>query len=237
MKPITLSAFTVALLACASVANAGSINVLLDEEHQVKGNKGAEFRPVDLMGDLAGFLMTARSSIDENSPFDPNASGLVGTVYIDKDGAGTQTAGPGGSKGISGGGGHKDEELVFTFDVLALTSSIKLGLIMFKPGHGLGDKDDPVLFLNFSGVDETVTLDETEFLSAYMSTGRDTGIIDFGQLGFGSDSLIESFAVRETGSHIEVNSMAYSLVPLPAPLMLGLAGLAGLGLVRRRALA
>ncbi len=237
MKPITLSALTVALLACAGVANAGSINVLLDEEHQGRGNKGAEFRPVDMMGDLAGFLMTARSSIDANSPFDPNASGLAGTVYIDRNGAGTQTAGASGSKGISGGGGHKDEELVFTFDVLALTSSIKLGLIMFKPGNGLGDKDDPVLFLNFSGMDETVTLDETEFLSAFMSTGRDTGIIDFGLLGFGSDSLIESFAVRETGSHIEVNSMSYSLVPLPAPVLLGLVGLAGMGLARRRVLA
>ncbi len=236
MKPITLCALTVALLACASVANAGSINVLLDEEHQVKGNKGVEFRPVDLAGDLAGFLMTARSSIDADSPFDPDASGLVGTVYIDKDGAGTQTASASGSKGISGGGGHKDEELVFSFDVVALASSIELGLIKFKPGGGLGHKDDPVLFLNISGMDQTVTLDETEYLSAFISTGRDTGIIDFGLLGFGSDSLIESFAVRETGSHIEVNALSYTVVPLPAPLMLGLAGLAGIGFVRRRVL-
>ncbi len=236
MKPITLSALTVVLLACASVANAGSINVLLDEEHQVKGNKGVEFRPVDLAGDLAGFLMTARSLIDAGSPFDPDASGLVGTIYIDKDGAGTQTASAHGSKGISGGGGHKDEELIFSFDVAVLTSSIELGLIMFKPGHGLGHKDDPVLFLNFSGMDETVTLDETEYMSAFMSTGGNTGFIDFGLLGFGSDTLLESFAVRETGSHIELNSISYTLVPLPAPLMLGIAGLVGMGLLRRRVL-
>ncbi len=236
MKPITPCTLTVVLLACASVANAGSINVLLDKEHQGKGNKGVEFRPVDLAGDLAGLLLTARSSIDAGSPFDPDASGRVGTIYIDKDGAGTRTASAHGSKAISGSGRHKDEELVFSFDVAALASSIELGLIKFKPGDGLGHKDDPVLFLNISGMDETVTLDETEYLSAFIRTGKHTGVVDFGLLGFGSDTLLESLAVRETRGHIEVNSMSYTVVPLPAPVMLGIAGLAGMGLLRRRVL-
>ena len=231
-----LSVVAGALLICTGVANASSVTVFLDEDHQGKGNKGLEFRPVDETGALAGFLLTAMSSIDNSDPFGPGAMGLPGTVYIEKNakGAGVQTAGAGGSKLISGGGGHKDEQLIFTFDVLALSSSIRLGLTEFKPGNGLNDKDDPVLFITFAD-SSTQVLTEVDYLSAFQSTGSKTGIIDFSLLSL-NGTAIDEIGVRETNGHLGVNLMAYAVVPLPPAAILGLAGLGMVGFARRRKL-
>jgi len=233
MKRFLISTMMIGAFALASAANAGAINVFLDKDHQGEGNKGLSFRPVDEFGDPAGFVMTAMSSIDGSDPFSPFASGLDGTVYIDRDGAGVQSADAGGSKGISGGGPCGDEQLIFAFDMPAMASSFQLGLVQYEAGNGLGDKDDTILFINFVGSSDILVLDETEYMSAFTSTGDKAGYIDFSMLGFG-DALIESLTVREIKSHMEVNAMSYALVPLPAPLALGLFGLAGVALMRKR---
>lgn len=222
-----LSVVAGVLLICTGAANAGSIAVFLDEDHQGKGNKGLEFRPVDESGSLADFLLTAMRSIDDSAPFDPWAAGLAGTVYIGKHnkGAGVQTADGHGSKLISGGGGHKDEQLMFTFDTLALSFSIRLGLSEFDVGSGLDHKDDPVLFITFSDLSIQV-LTEVDYLSAFQSTGRKEGFIDFSLLDL-DGAAIDSLWVRETNGHIGVNGIEYSVVPLPPALAWGGLGLLG----------
>ena len=82
----------------------------LDEATQGGGNKDVSFRPwTDVSHvDYADFVITARTSIDELTPLVADATGLMGTVYIDTDGAGVQDLDEGGSEGISGGGGDRD---------------------------------------------------------------------------------------------------------------------------------
>ena len=226
-------AVALAAITVGHSAYAESVSVFLDKDHQGKGNKGTSFRPVDEFGDSALFVMTAMSSIDPASPFDPYASGLLGTVYINKKGAGVQTASAHGSKGISGGGGHKDEELIFTFDQAVTAASIKLGLIDFKAGSGLNDKDDSVLFIRLAGDPTPVVMDEIDYLGAFTSTGSKKGFIDFALLGLG-DVQVDSFGIRETNGHIEVNMVSASMIPLPAGLLLGLVGMGGVVVARRR---
>ncbi|MFQ5590865.1 MAG: hypothetical protein ACE5HE_06870 [Phycisphaerae bacterium] len=66
----------------------------------------ASLRPQTSSGTPASFVLTARSSVDDSAPTDPDASGLPGTVSTSSTkGAGVKTASCSGSKGISGGGG------------------------------------------------------------------------------------------------------------------------------------
>ena len=222
------------LLATAGVASAGSINVYLNDEYQGRGNKGTEFRPYDDLGGLAPVVLTALTSIDPDNPFDPYASAEEGTVYIHWRGAGVQAADPGwGSKPVSGRSTQCDEQLNFTFDDAAIASSIQLGLIWFKPEGGDGADDDAVLFINLVGDDEVLVLDETEYLQAWVPTGPHDGYIDFGLLDL-DDALIESFGIRETNGRLEVSFAPFTLVPLPVPVLMGLAGLAAAGCASRR---
>jgi hypothetical protein len=229
-----------AVLGLCPLATAATVNVFLDEPHQGKGNKGAEFRPVDEFGSLAGFLLTARSMIDASKPLDLLAPGSTGTVYIEKGvlGAGVQTAEPNGSAGISGGGGHQDEELIITFDAPTAAASLLIGLNAFAPGNGWLDGDDPVLFIDVAGQSSPVMLQEAGFLSAFTWTGSGSGLVDFGLLGLGPSAMIESVRVREARSHIFVNLITLggpaTAIPLPAPLALGIAGLGAVAAVRRR---
>ncbi len=231
------------LLSCVHAASAGSINVYLDGDHQGgNGNKGQMFRPVDEFGELANFVMTAKSSIDADSALNPNAQGDVGTVYIYKEdkGAGVQDIDGKGSKGISGGGGDKDEALFFNFDNPVLASSIQLTLGDFEPGKGLCDKDDAILFIDVLGVMNPIVriLEQGDWLSAVMFTDKKMAVVDFGKLDLGAGAMITSFGIRETNYHIGVTAMANggggTVVPLPAPVALGLVGLLGVGAARRR---
>ncbi len=231
-RSVLVTAIT-GLLTIASMSTADSTSVILDEEHQGKGNKGSEYRPLDTSGELSGLVLSAWSSIDRRGPFDPDASHGEGSVYIDRGGAGVKPDSGCGSKGISGYGSFKDEQLNFTFDDPALAHSIQLGFIKFRPNYRLHSGDDPVIFIHLVGEENMVVLDETDYMNAFTSTGRQKGYIDFASLGFG-DAMVDWFGVRETRGSIEVSGASFSVVPLPPGLLLGAAGLAGVGYLRLR---
>ncbi|MHC5002570.1 MAG: hypothetical protein ACYTJ0_05550 [Planctomycetota bacterium] len=218
-------------------ATAGTVTVLLDASHQGEGNKGSLYRPLTDTGALAEFVLTATSSLDELAPYSAAALGTAGTVYIDKEGAGVQNDELGGSKGISGGGGDQEEQLIVSFDAPASADALKIGLVGFKPDKGLGDGDDTLLFIELVGGAAPIMIDESKYMNAFTWTGSEEGYVDFGLLGLGSDALVSSLMVREVRGHVEVNLVQYSMgevIPLPAPLGLGLAGLAIVGVARRR---
>ncbi len=222
-----------AMLLSASPAAAGIIG--LNADAQGSGNKGASFRPVDAVGAPAAFVLTSRFSIDHTNPFVATASGLAGTVYIDRKGGGVQTAKPDGSKGISGGGGHKDEELIFTYDSPVLLSGLLVGLNDIDFGNGTGDKDDPVIFLSLAGSGTYgVTILESEIYAAFTSTGRKQGTVDFGLFTSVSPSTgIDGFKVRETNDHIYVD-VGTTGTPVPEPASLVLIAVGGcLTIIRR----
>lgn len=221
----------------------------LDKATQGEGNKGASFRPWTDASHTAtaNFVITARTGIDEYSPLDPSASGAVGTVYIEKDGkngkrkgAGVQTADAGGSKGISGGGPARDEELIFTYDedVYLNSISIQLGDIDFGNQGVASDKDDPVIFLQTAGsATFDVAIGEADIYAAFSyigDPGNKYGEVDFNSFtslaGLSNDTVISAFAVRETNDHIYVNGAT-----VPEPATLGLLAFGGsLVLIRRR---
>jgi len=224
-----------ALLVCAAPGLAGDI--VLDKDTQGQGNKGLSYRPADGMGGFATFVLTARSSVDETQPLVAGALGSPGTVVVDKDkGTGVQDSGAGGSEGISGGGGDKDEELIFTYDVPVFLYSIQLGLADIEFGSGVGEKDDPVIFLSLasSGV-FGVTIQEAEILSAFTGTDK-TGTVDFNSFtSLAGNSQIAAFKIRETNDHIFVNTISPGVeIPEPSLCSLMIAG-AVLLVGRRRA--
>lgn len=223
-----------------SVASADIQTTFLDAEHQGEGNKGASFRPVDINGDDAFFLMTAGADLDQDRPYDPNPTGLVGTTYIDDDGAGVQGPDGSGSKGISGKGGLGNEELIFTFDsaITAHSISIQLVDIEFGDADETEDKDDPVLFLSTAGSGTwDIFIDEFEIRDAFSDTADgddddETGIVTFSLLSsLGADLKIDAFKIRETNDHMFVNQI---MNQVPAPASLALLGLGGLLATRGR---
>lgn len=225
----------VALLASTSVTFA--VDIPLDKATQGEGNKGISYRPLDPLGNPAGFVLTARSHIDTAQPFTATAPGQGGTVYIGKNGAGVQNASAGGSKGISGKAGDADEELIFTYDAPVLLSSIALYLADIEFGNGLNDKDDPIIFLSIAGTGVYgVTAMEADVLAAFHDTGGKTGWVDFGTLAsqipsLNANDLIHEFKIRETNDHIFVNGVN----PIPEPSLCSLMVVAGgLLLARRR---
>lgn len=205
----------------------------LTERDQRGGNKGFSWTPTDSEGNPATFVMTARSSVDSSQPFSASASGDPGTVYIGRKGAGVQNGSFGGSSGISGGGGDKDEELIFTYNSAVSLESIQLGLNDIEFGHGQGDKDDPVLFLSEGGSGQysVITEEDIRATSAFTYMRDKKGILDFGAfssiLGF---TNIDAFKIRETRDHIYVKSLSQATpvtaaVPVPTPSALFLAGI------------
>ena len=225
------SPYAAALLLVVAIVTLGQPMVAsgavthFNEWAQGKGNKGFSWTPTDREGNPATFVMTARSGVDSSQPFSANALGDPGTVFIEKGykGAGVKNSDFGGSGGISGGGGDKDEELIFTYNSSVSLESIQLGLNDIEFGHGLDDKDDPVLFLSQGGSGQFSVITETDIkaTSAFTYTGYKRGILDFGALssvlGF---TDIDAFAIRETRDHIYVKSLSQatpSAVPVPTP--------------------
>ena len=106
----------------------------------------AEYRPLAADGLPASFVLTTRTSIDEDNPEAPDAVGESGAIATGVRGAGVRRATCSGNDDIAGAGNGRDEELIFTFDQPVRADRILLGLneIDFA-------SDEPVLFV--SGVD------------------------------------------------------------------------------------
>lgn len=235
-KLAAASLFSCALVLSASTAFADMIN--LDKATQGGGNKGASYRPVDEFGQDVNFYMTARTAIDDSQPFVADAAGSVGTVVIEgghgDKGAGVQNAAGGGSKGISGKHGDKDEELIFWYDQAVTLDSLSIMLRDIDFGNGGGDKDDPVIFLSVAGTGSFgVTVQETEISNAFASAGDKRGTVDFGSFGLAGDTAITAFKIRATNDHFSVTGAATG-TPIPEPGTLGLFIVGGVGMLTRK---
>ena len=118
-------------------------------------------------------------------------------MYVERDrrGTGVKNGGFGGSGGISGGGGDKDEELIFTYDRPVALDSILLELSDIDFGHGLNDKDDPVLFVSErgSGLFSTITEIEIRATSAASARIRSRSEAEAGTLGPSMSGQVSSF--------------------------------------------
>ena len=205
--------------------------IYLNKTTQGGGNKGTiGYRPVDEFGLAVNFLMTARTGIDISRPDSAYASGSLGSIVIDggrgDKGAGVQAADGRGSKGISGKGGDANEELIFTYDQVVRLDSLSILLRDIDFGTGMGDKDDPIIFLSVAGTGTYgVTIQTSEIIAAFTSTGGKEGTIDFG--GFTSlpgYTQITGFKIRETNDHIAVSGISDGVIPEPGTLSLLLIG-------------
>jgi len=212
------------------------INVYLDKDAQGRGNKGILFRPIDEFEVPAIFELTARTMVDESEPCNPDASSAIGTIYIDKSGAGVQTIDGNGSTRISGKGEHQNEDLTFTFDSPICADYISLGLTKVDlDSNGLGFKRNaPVLFLSDAanpGVFEYTVL-EQQLAEHFTRTGKKKGFVDFSLLDAAiPDNLtIDSFTIRETDGHLAVDLIT---IAIPEPITVFLFGLGGLPLLRK----
>jgi len=222
-----------------SAAGAQSAMVNINQDIYDEGNYGTSLRPWTdaTKTSLANFVITARTGIDEDSPFDASAAGDVGTIYIDDHGSdkwkglGVQTLDGGGSKGISGKGGDQNEELIFTYDSAVRLDSISVLLGDIDFGDGLDDKDDPVVFLKTAGSGVfNFSINELSMGSAFSHVGDPSdknGMLDFSAFaalaGLEVDTGIDAFAIRESNYHTYVagvssGSPSNAVVPEPASL-------------------
>lgn len=198
----------VALSAIAGVSHGNECTVdmtaILDSTAQAGGCHN-EIRPDAGLLD-ATFVMTARSQVNSSQPTNPDASGSSGNVWIDGNGTGVKTSRCGGSRGISGGGGDQNEELIFTFDNPVSADSVVLYLnkIDFS-------KDTPVIFISSSsesGFDYTIL--EAEIQGAFTSTETERGKVSFSGFASLPPGLdIDKFKIREVDDHIFVNKLQY----------------------------
>ncbi len=243
-----------ALFVCAQAALATSVTVGLDKATQGKGNKGTDFRP-SIGADFADFVMTAKwGLIADGQTYDDgqNPDQTPGLVYVDDAGTGVwatdwKTGGrhdgdfDPGSKPISGGGPHGQEQLIFTFDSPVSLNSLTVGLVQFKFSD-----DDPIFFLLLSD-NSFITVNETALLPAFTATGgskSEAGYVDLSKLTVpASNPLISALTVHNADKHFEVNSLTYEMsldepipaVPEPLTLFATLAGIGAIaGYVRRR---
>lgn len=182
----------------------------LSRDAQGEGSKGQVFRPIDELGEDAIFVLTARSRIDRDDPFNPVAESCdtgPGTVYIDREGAGVKNNRGRGSKGISGGGGDQNEELIFTFDnditpaeIVLVLAKIEYEIDPNVPGVVFTD-DGPVLFVHSTAGDWYVVT--AELISAVFSPepgDDDKGSVYLGELNqiVPPGLIIDSFKIRAT---------------------------------------
>lgn len=162
-------------------------------------------RPFEPEGDLARFVLTARTQIDRNAPTNPTATGLAGYVNLEPNGAGVRKAFcVGGTSGINGDyGTDPDEELIITTDYPMLAENIVLGLRFLD-----FVADMPVLFISSDaspGFDYMVNT--TEIRAAYVQNGNH-GDVTFSKMPSLPPGLkVDTIKLRETNSETWVHSI------------------------------
>ena len=193
---------------------------------------------------LAGgeLTITSRSIIDLTQPFVLTASGQAGTIFVDSDanaykgGLGVQNGSAEGSHGVSGAGPNQNEELIFTYTTGVTLGTVEIILNILEFGHGVGDKDDPYLWVDTSlglfAINEA-QLGVAATFAGGAGDAAQSATIDFSLLGIDPDATLNSFVLRETRDHIIVKAMeAGILIPEPGSMLL--IGISGLGLLARR---
>lgn len=218
------------LLGTAAPATAEIITVELTPTSQGGGgNNGSTLSPFDSTGALAPLTITATTAIPVSQRFDPFATGAAGSVYIGGSGAGVQDTLAQGSFEISGMAGSTIEEIIFTFDELTPRDSLVLTLKQYKPGNGLGNKDDPLVFVYLLG-GTVLTFDETNGITS--ASGQRGELVLAALLG--EADLVERIVIREINDHIGVEKITFFSVAVPTPGSLALLGMAALMIRHRR---
>lgn len=205
------------------------------------GNKGTSYAPD------ADLTVTAYGNIDQSMDSNPflytaptptvgctRSPDCVNTILTslnsdqDGDGLGVQDPGAGGSSGISGKGGQKNEQAIFTFASNLLASSIIIQLtgIDFS-------EDEPILYVDLGDINMTVlNFDKTAIQGACSAPVNFACDLDFSQLAGLNGLTTSRFALRETNKEFAVGSLSATVVPVPAAVWLfgsGLLGLIGMG--------
>ncbi|MFV1995237.1 MAG: PEP-CTERM sorting domain-containing protein, partial [Verrucomicrobiales bacterium] len=211
--------------------------------------------------------ITARSSVLESEAFviitpssvgidDPG--GITSKDLSKRGGVGVRSFDGnkfGGSGGISGKGGAKDEELIFTFDLGGVSaSSLKITITDLQIGSSLDDGDDPVIFVrdvlgnNFvfselNGVTDTgiappgsnigilpgLSVATTDLAgNAFASGVKDPYNVNFGDFNYGAGVDPATVAIREVRVR-EVGDHIFvngiQAAPIPEPSSAALIGL------------
>lgn len=150
---------------------------------------------------LAGFVLSARTDVDSNSPTVPDAFGMPGRVVTSNVGAGVQNDACQGLVNISGAGDEADEELIITFDspVMADDIIVRLNQVHFT-------FDEPVIFISDAQSSTTYIMLETQIQAAFTVTGFQQGLVNFANFAtLPANLLVDEVKVRETQSHISVD--------------------------------
>ncbi len=162
-------------------------------------------RPKDAEGVQSKFVLSGRTQVDRNSPTNPIATGVGGSVGLEANGAGVRR--PlcnGGTTGIDGASGtDPDEELIFTADRPELATNIIVGL---RSVDFLVDM--PVLFISSdTSPSFNYTINKPELRTAF-SANATAGVIVFANLpSLPAGLKIDAFKIRETNGEIWVNSV------------------------------
>jgi hypothetical protein len=210
--------------------------------------------------------ITARTMINDAQPYVLGAAGSVGTIFNAydaspfKEGLGVQTIDKKGSQGISGAGGHQNEELIFTYNqggALANSISLQINALDFgsaalKNSFANLSGSDPVMWINYN-MGSTLALSELDIFNASTALGTvktgdilgmkgvqysdsDSYRVNFANIaGLAPGATVNSFVLRETTGHSYVKAFnGGNVVPEPGSAMLILGAAAGALLITRR---
>ena len=156
-----------------------------------------------------------------------------GNPKFDKDGK-LKTE---GSKGISGGGGHQDESLIFDFNDLVKVADGSISVQLIGLDFGTDSKDDIVsLTIDYLSGPDQIFANINSFITPASPTSL--GTLNFSSLSL-SGANVDRFAIRAVTGHFGVTSLTYRPTDdnggpqdtvIPEPMSLMLVGFGGLGM-------
>lgn len=202
------SAIVLLIISLVAPCQAVVVNLTSDSLGLASGNYGASLT-------IDNFLeITAVTHIGQ-------ADEGAGTVYLDIDGLGVQTARGQGPRAISGNSSHQDEALVFDFAQDAAASSLEVGLRDYYI------ISNPIITLTLAdGGEISFSESHPAWNSAVTYTGLGRGTVSLGVLlGPGFDEAASRLTVTETMGNIFVNGISYEVSAVPEPATLALLGL------------